>query len=473
MGSAITLLEENHRENAFIGHPGLPFVAFIQIIIRVNYWVAKLFGTSVSYASFVAKNLQWIIFLSKLSTTGLHILSFWVQYKVVRYLTNRSDISILAVIAYSTTYPVLVYLNNISPEPMLVIFVFLAIFWLWEGKRSLVEGASYKSYLLIALSGFASVAAIYTKFMISAPLLIFSLAYLLFKNNEDRLMSSKRRWSALSVYMSSFVIIFAIGTYLVNWGRHLRFWFDFVPGASGYQSDLSLSNTIFEILIQTINHLVEGIKTYSPGITINGLFTIAEFAFLVIAVIGFVSFFRDRPDKRDQLIWMGIFTVLMTPMAIFRHQWHYLFLHLVLASVFFSYQIIRVCENRYKGTDKAHQVLKMATLATLVIHGVSFILFVDAKKFDIEQYAHRKLYFEALNEITYNGHIGIQGDVIHTEDYSSLLRYTTNPGNFREVFGNFFLDISEFENEVEMGNAGIETVLENGPEGLVKNVISK
>ena len=159
---------------SWVGHPGLFLMLLIQSIARLYYWCCSIcIGTTAPYYSFLAKNLFGLIFITKLVSTIIHLLSFYALYSLALTLFRNNWLAINSVVAYSTTYAVLFYINYIVPEPLLLLFTLLSISCAWKFYENWEQNNKTRGYQYIVLSAFFAVAALYTKVMIIAPVIVF------------------------------------------------------------------------------------------------------------------------------------------------------------------------------------------------------------------------------------------------------------------------------------------------------------
>ncbi|MBU1256015.1 hypothetical protein KKH35_04035 [Patescibacteria group bacterium] len=228
LGAGLTFFDVRY---VWAGHPGIPLMFLIYSISKMFYWLGLLFGASVPFEIFTAKNIFWVIFITKSAITFVYILSFCILYRIALiFLTETA--SKIAVLSYATSVIILYYMNKISPEPLLVLFALLGIFWMWKYVENHHD---YKGYIFLALSAFAGIVAVMTKIMIAAPLVVFLPAYILLHQG----ISLKNKILGTGLFLCFGVIFFILIGWKVDWPSFFDFWKNYAPSNPTSTSDSS------------------------------------------------------------------------------------------------------------------------------------------------------------------------------------------------------------------------------------------
>ena len=469
LGAGLTFFDERY---VWVGHPGIPLMFLIHSISKVFYWLGLLFGASVPIETFTAKNIFWIILVTKSAITIVHILSFCILYRIsLIFLTKTA--SKIAILSYATSVIILYYMNKISPEPLLVLFVLLSIFWIWKYVEN---HHKYKGYIWLALSAFAGIAAVMTKIMIATPLVAFLPAYILLHQG----ISLKNKMSGTCLFLCFGAMFFILLGWKVDWYYFFQFWSQYAPSnpdsTGGVYPLFSFIQAISHIITNFLFIMADGLFSFFSisGLTSQkGQFNAAELPFMALSVVGFIQYWKDNPPKRRQMTWLLIFALITAPCVLYKGAYHYLVIHLAFAAIFFSYFICESISKILKGTALSKNKFATAVIATLMIHSLSIAIFVETKWSDIRNYMNNwQPYYIGLNTINHEERIGISNTRDKSEIPGRLISYYVPPSSsFNKRFRDYFVYLDGDTSQDKLKEKNITVVISSGAEwtNIIRN----
>lgn len=481
IGSSITFFDPEHREFAWADHPGTPMLVYLNIIFRGAYWVNQLINPAPGFYAFTLKNLQTLIFLSRLASLALHLLSFLFLYKFALRLLKNKDMALISVLAYSTALPVLHYSNKISQEPLAVLTILVCAIWLWDALSAFDQEEKRKGIVLTALSSIAVVTSIYLK-VIYAPVLVPCIMFILFGRRKDVHVTLKTRQLLVVGFIMLFVITFAIGTYFVDWQTLLQFWARLVPNRKVIVLEsLGLNRVMLSVAGKTvagfIKMFLDALIVYRPGLhTKTGLVTFSEAIFGIFSIIGFIVYWRQNEPKRELLIWLIVFGIFQTPQMILASKPNYVFLHLAVASIFFGYGLVIAIRAIFsKRIIIQRNLLPIATLVTVIIHSLSIGIVVQSKQYDMAQFQNWNAAYIALEQIEYGDKIAYRLPStnlqrLFNENIADLYRYAGS-GKYKKMFDQVFHDVTS-QDDFITDNHDYRYFLEYDADGVTAKSIS-
>lgn len=482
LGSGITLFSQ--RYTAWIGHPGITLMLLVQIIARSLYWLGSLSDTAVPFETYVAKNIFWIILIVKIVISLLYLFSAYLVYIFTLELIDKKEISLLAVISYLTTYPVLSYFNNISPEPLMIIFTLLAILFILKYKNYSYHyrDKNLKPFIYIGLSALSTACSLGTKMMFAIPL-AFLIYLFIFLEAHDLTgkkikFGFKRRIVDSSLYLS-LLMIFLIPIYWkINLNKFFEFWFGYSPGAPSYASaenwGLNIFNNIGYLVANFFTSISKrGFSLLLPKFNYYGLFIIAESIFLVSSIFGIIMFWKKEPNKRAILKWLIAFNFLITLIYLYRTGWHYFMIQLAFLAIFFAYFIYSKI-NKIKNLSYKRKIM-LSILVVLLSHSFSIFLFINSKISDMKEYRIWQPYYEALREINYNEKIGVINSPGFAMIFGNFLYYMPESSKvqFTKEFNNFFVDLDYKTAELYADRKSVRIIIYHTPQETILRRISQ
>jgi len=473
LSNGINLFETNIRDLGFKGHPGLPLTVMIAVISRLYYWFSGARGHSIPYSLFAAKHLQSIILFSRLAITGFHLLSFYVLFRFSVGLLKSRRASMIAVLGYATSLFVLIFINDISAEPFLLIFTLLALIWSRRIPELLSSGMKREAYLRAALAGLVCVFAFYTKFMLAAPLLIFIPIFILgarHHSDQGGWENLKRRMPSLVIFSSSFLLVFALGTVLVNWRQVIKFWMEWAPGRPQLTTSGPLANAwhLLVVSLPALASTILDLKPGLPGINQQGIFTILESGFMLLSIIGLAIYWKAHKPERAYLGWLIGLILLFVPILTHRGAWHYLVIHLAIAAVFFGYLIDRLALKFTKRYPVFSNSFVVAICFVLLVHSGSITLSAMIKWSDIVKARRWTPYFAALQQVSYDGHIGLIGKTEDLNEVSGTVTVYAMGTPLDQAFRQFFVQVDRETSSEDLAARKIQIILEKDQNGNVK-----
>lgn len=472
LGSGITFF--NQRYISWVGHPGIPLMALIQVIARSLYGCALIDGISVPFEAYAAKNMVKIILVSKLAISLMHMLSFYVLYIFALKLLKKKEMALLTVLAYATTYPVLFYFNNISPEPIMLLFTLLAILFIWKYLESAYKHNNLRAYGFIVFAAFATACALLTKMMITAPLALFICLLILahphsLSGNEQKLRLKQRIGNSI-IYLFFFGLFIIIIGWKINWNKFFEFWFYYSPGTPKYLTSHSWFANLYDNMgclgIEFIKIMPKIFSLLVPRFdNIYGRFIAVELLFLLFSVFGTVRLWIKEREKRKSIEWMVVFILMITPVYINRGLWHYLFIHLAFFSIFFSYFVYDIIDKMIKLSRKYK--IMVSAIAIILVHSLSIYYFIDSKLYDIKSYKDWKPYYDALNEIDYNEKIGLEKSTSINEIFGHMFNYVATSSALYDKISSYFIVLDDKNERQEIIENNIRIIISNTSQGAV------
>jgi len=127
VGSSILLFEQRYAP--YVGHPGLTLMLVCHVAARIAFWMS---GTHLGFQQFAGTHIRDVYLASMVATTVLWIAACVALGRVALVVLGDRRLARIAVLAFATSYPVLYYMNKVSPEPLVVTFALLAFLWLWR-----------------------------------------------------------------------------------------------------------------------------------------------------------------------------------------------------------------------------------------------------------------------------------------------------------------------------------------------------
>jgi hypothetical protein len=459
LGAGLTFFDE--RYVGFVGHPGIPLMLLIQFIARCAYGLAFLFNHQLVFEQFVAKNIFWIIFYVKVSIAACYLAAFAMFYAVSRFFLTKT-FSQLAVLAFATTCINLYYFNKISPEPLLILFVFASFF---TCLKFIQTQSRRVSYLFIIISAVTAALAALTKIMIAAALPVFVVSYICF--------FTKLKFTRRIIGGAVFILVFALTFFLlgrkVDWGYFISFWLQYTP-ASGVSS--GFGNNGFQNIVVNLNKWIRillelfSFKIWEPSLsTQRGQFNVATLPFLFCSLIGYILYLFNNWQRRSALVALFVFFVMLLPSVLYRAAYNYYVMHLAVASIFVSYFV----EVLLKKIGLMLQ-LRFFLAAVLIIglNLFSFVIFFQAKSSDLYGYnKYWKEYFFALNRTAYGERIGLVSVGDKTEYPGRIISYYVAQGSSLHKYFNDFFEYFDRTPGSDISSMNkIAVLLNHGPQGI-------
>lgn len=452
--SGLTFLRSRYVD--WIGHPGHTLMVLTYLVAKIYYFFSTLTSSGITYDVFVAKNIYWVIFLTRTFVTVFHIISCFILYKLAIRILGDDLKAKVSVILYSLSYPFLLYINKISPESVLVTFSLLSVLFLWMFYENVekFEKIGGKSIILLILSAFSCSLALCSKFFIAIPLPFILFAILLFQKQTPSNLSKmtlSRRLGFSAIFLVSSVL-FALGVfYKLHWDNFIEFWFGFAPSEPSYNTQLAWHHNLISKTPYILGGLVKilpqffSLKKYLPGLsTPSGLFFTASYLYILVSISGIVLFFKHKKMRHPYSFWCFILLLSLMPVYLYKFGWHYLFIQMALLSIFASYSIFKFADF-ISSTYRKHVVVVLI----IVISGTGAVFAINSKYKDHEEYAKKwQPYFQALNSVDYGQKVYLLKAPDPDLAVGCMMRFISDRANFYAEYRNFF--VSAGDNIVEM-----------------------
>ena len=445
----------------FVGHPGITLHLFLFLIMKGAFWFHQLIGGDLSFTLFTILNLKNTYFLCKLGITILHIVSFYLLYRFSRTILDSERAAILSALGYATSFPVLYYLSRISVEPFLVIFFLLAFLAIWKYQASFHQKMYLRGICYIIISAVSAVAGFYTKMHLLGVFPLFMLVYIFFGKrlkNNSAVIILRLRMLASAVYICTALPMLYLGQLKMDWERFISFWFRHTPGTPGFNQNISpfdnviqnleamIKGYITEIYVFLSEHIFDYISTLSK----NGIFTMSEWAFLGLSIIGIFLLRRKFRQMEACLLWPALYAALTFLIFIHRHDWHYLFIILPFISVFFGHSVSRLLEVVHIEHLDNWPTGKVV-LSVILVHFVAIWMVFASRCHDVYEYRKNvQPFYRALDLISPEDRIAvishyppetIAGFKMSTGIWHLIQSYqnytSTDAGFFKTLLGRF------------------------------------
>ena len=253
--------------------------------------------------------------------------------------------------------------------------------------------------------------------MIIAPILVLFPIYLLLCRRkfigENNFINFKTRRESCLNYLKFTGLFILLGLSKIRFD-FLDFWLRYAPGHPAFNSEKTsisnLGNATKMIAMSWPKRLTSRLTSdfllpsFSSPI---GLFNTAECLFIALSIVGVIIFIVRNKNKRDYVSILLLVLILITPSFLHRGAWHYLCIHLAFASIFFSYLIYYLISRIKKTTNKKFN-FTVALVVILIVHSMSFVYFIDARRYNSEKYKkYFSAYYQALKMINYDEKIAV------------------------------------------------------------------
>ena len=393
----------------FHAHPGLILQLVIGIVSEIYYWCAKLAGCNATYAKFIIKNYYWIIFSIKTIITCAHLCSFYVLNRIATRIVDHR-LAVIAMVAYASTYPVFYYINNISPDTITVLFILCTILCVFKFlETNNISTVKSKNIIIFGVA-FFSIAACFSKIMIGLPATVAVWIYMvIIIIKQQRKIFSK--FKDCFILFSSSIGFALIWTQKLEWSRFFEFWSKYTPGSGTLDVNEGMTDKAFHIAVYFFKGVFK-LTNWIPEYSKLGLFITAECVFILISFWGIYLFYKKaNPIEKRKLYLILLISIFILPVVIYRSAFHYFFLYMAFASLFFSYAIIDWFKNYLAEHVGWQQKTILAMSIILILHLPGLIISIDGKKHDARVYNKEfKAFYSALGGINYNERIAIEGN---------------------------------------------------------------
>lgn len=369
---------------AWYGHPGLPLQFMIGSIAKGMHALSGDWN-HLAYPAFVAQNQYEIILATKIAMTICHLVSFYFLFKLARILLEEWE-SKIAVILFATTAINLTYINKISPEPFLLLFVLAGSYF---SIRAVAHADATRACGLICIAGISAALAMLTKLTVTFLLPVYYLLWILI---YPRIHARRK-----VVLVACFIVSCLAGLFLVgkkiNWGDFFSFWNAWSPigfdALTGKTDEISNPLTSIAKIISIISEpitLYLGAGTLFSLKSFQGQFSLTELPLVVTGFISIFFFLKTRLDKRWVAYSLLLLMMILAPIVIWKGAAHYRVIHLAILSIFAAFGLGAIVRRCRAGTAGIRKRLILA-VCLLSLSGPGVALAISKTVNDMESYS--------------------------------------------------------------------------------------
>jgi hypothetical protein len=342
--------------------------------------------------------------------------SCYVIFRIsVRFWTNPTP-GIIAAFAFATSFPVLININRIQPDPLAVMFMLISLLFSWKFIEVLEEGDNKTAFFNLVVSAVTATSACFSKFMFGIPWLVGLFLYLfLFKHRQFRGFSQK--FIPAITFTTASILTGLLWSTKMNWENFIIWWADFLSGGKAQVDAFTLSDLFLQLKIvvyQNLSYVIHKIRNVNifsqPSVTldINKFSYDAEFIYIVITIIGVWLFFRKSNENRSKFYSLLLLFIFSIPVSFYRPAPHYFLIHMAVMSIPFAYAIFFFSNNFLSAKLTSSKKLFLLCSLVFLIHYTSIVFTFNTKLSDINSYSHgTKPFYRALQSIDYGEKIGV------------------------------------------------------------------
>jgi hypothetical protein len=374
-----------------VGHPGTTLQFLLYVAARTVHGVILLAGGATTpFIAFWARHVAWLFALSSIVVAALHIASFHALHAYARRIGLPHRTAFISVLGYATCLPVLYYGTRVSPEPLLVTLTLAALLQADSCGIALASGQRLRACLFASGAGTAAILALFTKLHLAYPLTPIVVMQVLTQHRPYGSSVVRRIREGLlpaSCALTTSLAVFVVCSFKVNWPVFFDFWFQYTPGKPGGDPQQELTQRyVANLSVMAFGAAAAFAKNLGDHFkpTVNGLFTLSDGLYVVVACIGLVLLWERLPEARPRLVWPTLLCVGLFPVVAFRGVWHYYVVHLAFAAIGFAYAAEVWLTRCFRGqTHAARRELKWPVITTLLVHSASLVFFGAAKTYDV------------------------------------------------------------------------------------------
>jgi hypothetical protein len=368
---------------AWYGHPGLPLQFMIGTIAKGMHALSGDWN-HLAYPVFVAQNQYEIILATKVAMTICHLVSFYFLFKLARMLLEEWE-SKIAVILFATTAITLTYINKISPEPFLLLFVLAGSYF---SIRAVAHADTTRACGLICIAGISAALAMLTKLTVTFLLPVHYLLWILI---YPRIHARRKVALAACFIVSCLAGLFLVGR-KINWGDFFSFWsawspigFDALTGETDELSNplTSIAKIISIISKTAILYLDAG--TLFPPKNHQSQLILTELPLIVAGFVSILFLLKTRMEKRWVVYSLILIMLILAPVVIWKNASHYRFIHLAILSIFVAFGLGEIARRCRAGTGEIRRRLILA-VCLLSLSGPGIALAISKTVNDMESY---------------------------------------------------------------------------------------
>lgn len=369
---------------AWYGHPGLPLQFMIGVIAKVMYALSAD-SNGLAYPVFVAQNQYEIILTTKTAITVCYLASFYFLFKVARLLLEEWEARI-AVLLFASSAIVLTYANKISPEPFLLLFVLVALYF---SIQAVAQEQAKRAYTLICISGVSAALAMLTKLAITVLLPVYFLIWISIYPR----ISVRRKAGLAACFTASCLAAGLLFGWKMDWANFFSFWsawspieFDSLSGkADGGPNPLKMAARVVSIMSDAVVSYLD-VSSFFSLRSKQGQFNVTEFPLVAIGILGIFALLKRQSHKRWVAYSQILLMACLAPVVIWKGASHYRVVHLALLSIFAAYALGEVARRFHTEFGDARRNSTIA-VCLLALSGPGVALALSIKTSDIQSYS--------------------------------------------------------------------------------------
>lgn len=420
------------------GHPGLTLQAVVGLAAEICHAFQGPEPPG-GYYEFVLRHwIQILVFariLMALVTVGTVVLVYWLARRCVR----REPWALVAAALYATSYPVLLYLNRLTPEPVVMLYSLASLGCLWEAAATAER--SRRCLVFAACAGAAAAGACFEKFyngFLLLPILaaVVAMEWRTFFGAGRKAPGIRVLGVALLGFLAAALLFMQkmdVPGLIAFWGSDWVNWVDapsaeemdllprITPGGSvRWGLSLVADLTTRFSLVSTNKHLVKG-----------GVFLLCELPFVVLGCLGILAWRQGDAPTRRRLAACLLFGATAPVLAILRgaytgtpYVFHY-FYPLLAASAIWAAAGLESLLAHGGAPDARPTTRRPAILAGLIIllvHDSAIALYANMERGLIASYDNSaRAYVTALRELPAGKRIAVNLKKRKNSRYSVFL----------------------------------------------------
>jgi len=394
------------KPTVYFGHPGLPMQLGNALVQKIVYFIYH--GEHESYAACVIRKLYLVQVLSRTLITCMWIATAWMVKSVTLKLFRNKDTGYIAGILFLTSFPVIYYINRISPEPYMMFFFLLSFYCLMLVKEYCHAGDWKKTLFFSCAATFAAVSAFYSKIQLFGPLPVFifiSLIIFLLKP-----LSWPRLVGVLFLSMISLLLTAICFEPFMDWLSFAREWPPIArqwPPTAPWRVGQNIAGPK-DILFAGLNVISQFVSVLSK-ITFHNILPFTDKSRLVFAteyglILAYLSSFFYRVIRKNNfLIAMNIYIIFPTYVFLYRgggltfDGFHYLFPLLAVCCIQAAY-VINAITNAPLNIPNWKTTMG-SLFVVLIIHFTAVVFVVSAHQNRMVQGRMARQVYVALAEL--------------------------------------------------------------------------
>ena len=183
------------------------------------------------------------------------------------------------------------------------------------------------------------------------------------------------------------------------------------------------------------------IAQWVPGKTPVGVFLMAEGVFIILSIIGLVIYWKKNREARPRIFWPVLYCAIITPIAVYRGLWHYLFLHVAVGSVFLATLIGNWSIVRRWRAWPAIAIVLLLHLPSLIFAANSKIYDVRSYRTTVLPYHHAMSYLNPVQRIAIISRLGPKFRIL----YGVSPQWISGGEQFKDALTRLFVPVDSKE----------------------------